>query len=62
MIPKATTNPARDLPRGVYRTSWGNRFVAEVTKDGQRFYLGTYADADDASTARAEAVAQLSEG
>lgn len=38
-----------DLPTGVYRS--GDKFVAQLICDGERFYLGTYDILDEASAA-----------
>lgn len=48
----ADTEPVRTLPRGVYATSWGNRWWAEVYHQGKRYYLGTFGSPGDAEAAR----------
>jgi hypothetical protein len=38
-------------PRGVYRTSYGNRWFAQIRRGGKLHYLGTFATQDEASEA-----------
>lgn len=56
------TNPEGDsVVRGVYRTSWGNRWFAQIRSRGKRYYLGTYESREDAAQAVLEARQELSE-
>jgi EREBP-like factor len=41
--------------RGVYLTSWGNRWVSMINKDKKRHYLGTFATEEEAAHAYDEA-------
>jgi hypothetical protein len=47
--------------RGVYRTSYGNRWFAQIRRRGKLHYLGTFATQDEASEA-VEAVARFFDG
>ena len=46
-------------PQGVYRTSWGNAWFAEVQRQGRRYYLGTFDTVDEAVAARQTAIDHL---
>lgn len=37
--------------RGVWRTSWGNRWQAGIYRAGERYHLGTHEDAESAARA-----------
>lgn len=37
--------------RGVWRTSYGNRWFAQIRRQGKLHYLGTFATEDEASEA-----------
>jgi hypothetical protein len=37
--------------KGVYRTSWGNRWFAQIYRRGKRYYLGTYSSPEAAFAA-----------
>lgn len=37
--------------KGVYRTSWGNRFFAQIRRNGKLHYLGTFDDEEKAAAA-----------
>ena len=37
--------------RGVYETSWGGRWFAQIRRDGKLRYLGTYPTPEDARDA-----------
>lgn len=47
------------LPKGVTRTSWGNRWFVQLRHRGQRYYLGTFGDPEEASQAYQDAKAAL---
>lgn len=47
------------LPRGVYRTSWGNTYWAMVTHHKKRIYLGTFTTPEEASEAYQKARGRL---
>lgn len=47
-------------PKGVYRTSWGNRFFAQIRRNGKLHYLGTYPDEEQAAAAYESAAKLLS--
>lgn len=43
--------PTEARYRGVYRTSWGNRWFGQLRHHGKLIYLGTFADPQEASLA-----------
>lgn len=45
---EVATTRGTHLPRGVYRTSWGNRYFAQIYRGGKRYYLGTHATPEEA--------------
>lgn len=45
--------------RGVYRTSWGNRWFAQIRRGGKLHYLGTYPTPEEAAEAYARAAEVL---
>ena len=47
-------------PKGVYRTSWGNRWFAQIRRNGKLHYLGTYEDEEKAAAAYESAAKLLS--
>ena len=47
-------------PKGVYRTSWGNRWFAQIRRNGKLRYLGTFEDVESAAAAY-DAAARLLE-
>jgi hypothetical protein len=47
--------------RGVYRTSYGNRWFAQIRRKGKLHYLGTFATESEASEA-VERVANFFDG
>ena len=59
MKSEVDTAPPTRMKRGVYRTSWGNRWFSQIRRDGKLHYLGTYQseeEAQDAFDAAAEAL------
>lgn len=47
------------LPKGVYRTSWGNRYWSKVKGGGRVWYLGTFQTPDEARSAYLDAKKRL---
>jgi hypothetical protein len=47
------------LPKGVYLTSWGNRYWSKVQGQGRVWYLGTFATPEEARAAYLDAKKQL---
>ena len=47
--------------RGVYRTSYGNRWFAQIRRRGKLYYLGTFLTEEEASEA-VERVADYFDG
>lgn len=52
----------RDLPRGVYRSPNGKRFVAKIKRHRRNLQLGTFDTADDAAAAFAAAQLAMDAG
>lgn len=51
----------KSKPRGVYRTSYGNRWFGQIRRKGKLYYLGTFASEEEASEA-VERVAEFFDG
>lgn len=45
--------------RGVWKTSWGNRWQAGIYRAGKRYHLGTFEDEESAARAYDAAAATL---
>jgi hypothetical protein len=58
---EVTSSDGDPLIRGVYRTSWGNRWFAQIRSQGKRYYLGTYESREEAAKAVLEARQELAE-
>ena len=52
--------PHVSKPKGVYRTSWGNRWFAQIRRKGKLHYLGTFNDKESAAAAYESAAKLLS--
>lgn len=48
---EVSTQAPRTLHKGVYETSWGGRYFAQIYRNGKRHYLGTYATPEGAAEA-----------
>ena len=61
MTPKSevTTPPVTNKNRGVYRTSWGNRWFAQIRRAGKLHYLGTFPTPEKAAEAYTRAAELL---
>lgn len=58
-IAEADAPSSQRLPRGVSRTSWGNRFFSQIHRNGKRYYLGTFPTPEEASDAYQAAATAL---
>lgn len=56
---EVTTNPDTHKVRGVYRTSWGNRWFSQIRRGGKLHYLGTFQTREEAAAAYSEAASLL---
>lgn len=52
---EADNAPVIGMKRGVYRTSWGNRFFSQIRRGGKLHYLGTFETEEEAFEAYCEA-------
>jgi hypothetical protein len=57
---EVTTPPVGKKNRGVYETSYGGRWFAQIRRGGKLHYLGTYSSPDAAAEAYARAAEILS--
>lgn len=56
---EVTTDSVRGMDRGVYRTSWGNRWFSQIRRGGKLHYLGTFQTKEEAAAAYLEASSLL---
>jgi hypothetical protein len=52
---EVTTGSLTHKTKGVYRTSWGNKWFSQIRKDGKLYYLGTFKTQEDAAQAFSDA-------